>query len=192
MQAEKKRLRQLMLPVIESISARRALAAGEAISVRLADWSSWRSADAVVLFATLRGEVDSQPLIELAQREGKQLFFPRMRSGRTLEFAVVEELGSLRSGRYGVLEPDRHCSARPIPADAMVFVPGRAFDRQGGRLGRGGGYYDRALAACGDSSGRPRFIGVGFACQIVSSVPMDSLDMRMDGVVTERELFLVE
>jgi 5-formyltetrahydrofolate cyclo-ligase len=190
--AEKSRLRRTMMRRLESISRHEALAAGEAISVRLASWSSWRSSSVVALFATLRGEVDTQPLIERAQREGKQLLFPRMLEGRALEFAVVDEIGSLQPGRYGVLEPDRRCPVLRMHTHAIVFVPGYAFDREGGRLGRGAGYYDRALAACGDSSGRPRFIGVGFDSQVIPNVPMNSLDMRMDGVVTEVGFFEVE
>lgn len=177
---------------LESISKGDALAAGEAVSDRLSSWSHWHSSSVVVLFATLPGEVDTRPLIERTWREGKQLLLPRMLEGRTLEFAAVDDIGSLQPGRFGVLEPGRECPVLQIGADAILFVPGCAFDREGGRLGRGSGYYDRALAACGDSSGRPRFIGLGFDCQIVPSVPMDSLDMRMDGVATERDLFEVE
>jgi len=188
--AQKKRLRQIMLAEAESISAQDALAAGKAISKRLADWSSWRSSSVVALFATLRGEIDSQPLIELAQRDGKQLLFPRMRVGQTLEFAVVEEMESLRPGRYGVLEPDLNCPVQPMTADTIVLVPGCAFDRAGGRLGRGAGYYDRALTSSWDQAGRPRFIGVGFERQVVASVPMSSFDVQMDGIVTEAGLFL--
>lgn len=181
-----------MLAEAESISAQDALAAGKAISKRLADWSSWRSSSVVALFATLRGEIDSQPLIELARRDGKQLLFPRMRDGQTLEFAVVEEMESLRPGRYGVLEPDLQCPVQPMTADTIVLVPGCAFDRAGGRLGRGAGYYDRVIAGCRDTEVRPRFIGVGFESQVIEAVPMKSLDMRMDGVVTEIGLFEVE
>jgi len=121
----------------ESISADQALAAGEAIADRVTVWSNWRSASVVALFATLPGEVDTQPLIELARREGKRMLFPRMLAERTLEFAVVEEIGSLRTGRYGVLEPGRGSPAETIQADAIVFVPGVAFDREGVRLGPG-------------------------------------------------------
>ena len=190
--ADKNRLRQTMMRVLESISTHDALAAGEAVSDRLASWSHWRSSSVIALFSTLPGEVDTRPLIERAWREGKQLLLPRMLEGRTLEFAVVDDIESLRPGRFGVLEPDQGCPVLQIRADAIVFVPGCAFDREGGRLGRGSGYYDRALAACGDSSGRPRFMGLGFERQIVSAVPMDSLDIRMDGVATERDLFEVE
>jgi 5-formyltetrahydrofolate cyclo-ligase len=115
-----------------------------------------------------------------------------MRDGRTIEFAVVEEMESLRPGRYGVREPDSQCPVQPMGADAIVLVPGCAFDRAGGRLGRGAGYYDRALAACEDKAGRPRFIGIGFERQVVPLVPMSSLDIRMDGIATEMGFFLLE
>jgi 5-formyltetrahydrofolate cyclo-ligase len=189
--SEKKRLRLTMKARLESISTQEALAAGEAISNRLAGWSSWRSSPVVALFATLPGEVDTQPLIELARRDGKQVLFPRILARRQIEFAVVEETGSLRPGRYGVLEPDQRCRAHELHAHTIVFVPGVAFDRRGGRLGRGAGYYDRVIAGCEKSSGRPQFIGVGFDSQVLEAVPTNSLDMRMDGVVTETGLFEV-
>jgi 5-formyltetrahydrofolate cyclo-ligase len=181
-----------MQSVCASFSAEQALSAGEAILDELSAWSGWSTASVVVVFATLPGEVDTRPLIQLVLREGKRLVFPRMVSGSTLEFAVVEDPESLRPGRYGVLEPDRENPTLSIGGDAVVCLPGLAFDRAGGRLGRGAGYYDRALAVSERRRGRPRMIGVGFARQIVESVPMGSLDVRMDAVVTEAGLFQVE
>ena len=189
--AEKKRLRLSMKATLESISTKEAAAAGEAISNRLAGWSSWRSSLVVALFATLPGEVDTQPLIELARRDGKQILFPRIHARGTIEFAVVEEAASLQPGRYGVLEPDLQCPTLQLDAHTIVFVPGIAFDRAGGRLGRGAGYYDRVIAGCEESAGRPRFIGAGFDKQVIEAVPMNSRDMRMDGIVTETGLFEV-
>jgi 5-formyltetrahydrofolate cyclo-ligase len=175
-----------------AISADQALAVGQAIADRLEVWPSWRSSAVVALFATLSGEVDTRPLVELARRDGKRILFPRMLEGRTLEFAVAEEIGSLRPGRYGVLEPDHQSQVETLTGNAIVFVPGVAFDREGGRLGRGAGYYDRALGALAGRSRRPQFVGVGFESQIVSSVPMDSLDLRLDVVVTEAGIFVAD
>ena len=115
-----------------------------------------------------------------------------MRVGQALEFAVVEKMKSLQPGRYGVLEPDLRCPVQPMTADTIVLVPGCAFARAGGRLGRGAGYYDRVIQACRDAEGRPRFIGVGFESQVIEAVLMKSLDMRTDGGVTEIGLFEVE
>ncbi len=190
-EADKAVLRQHMRRTIDAMTASEARQAGEVIASQLADWSGWTTAVAVALFASRPDEVDTRPLIRLAQRDGKQLYLPRMISGRTLEFARVSEMGSLKAGRLGVLEPDESCLARSIEQDWLILVPGLAFDRNGGRLGRGAGYYDRALGAPALVQGRPKLLGVGFACQIIEHVPTTSLDVQMDGVVTDVERFAV-
>jgi 5-formyltetrahydrofolate cyclo-ligase len=190
--SEKKQLRHAMREVLGHFGAHEALSAGIAISNHLSDWSSWRAAKAVAIFSTLPGEVDTQPVIDRCRDDAKGLLFPRMLEGRTLEFARVEKFHTLKAGRYGVLEPDARCRPQPIGEGVIVLVPGLAFDRLGGRLGRGAGYYDRALRGVERQRGLPLFIGVAFEDQIVASVPMAANDVRLDGVVTERGLVLIE
>ena len=83
--------------------------------------------------------------------------------------------------RHGVREPV--AADDPAPAPAAVLVPGVAFDAAGGRLGRGGGFYDRSLAAL---PAGVRLIGVCFACQLVERVPREPHDALVHAVVTER------
>jgi len=168
-----------------ALNAAAATRAGEAIAGHVSGWSVWKEASTVALFSTLGGEVDTEPLIRLARLDGKRTLFPRMIPGPSLEFACVEGPDSLQPGRYGVFEPDRSCLSQTLTSDVVVFVPGMAFDRLGGRLGRGAGYYDRAFAETELKSDRPELIGVGFAMQIVASVPMGSIDVRVDRIVTE-------
>ena len=66
----------------------------------------------------------------------------------------------------------------------LVLVPGIAFDRFGGRVGKGAGYYDRALAPL-DKQSRPALLGLGFALQLTQRVPMTTHDVYLDAVVTE-------
>ena len=139
----------------------------------------------MALFSTLAGEIDTTPVIRLAQRDGKQLYFPRMIPGTSLEFLHVSELGSMRHGRYRVLEPARDSESETLTTDAMILVPGVAFDWKGGRLGRGAGYYDRALAGFDRDVDRIQLVGVCFSVQLVDAVPMTSVDVRMDRVLTE-------
>jgi 5-formyltetrahydrofolate cyclo-ligase len=106
----------------------------------------------------------------------------------TLEFVEVEAFEGLVRGRYGVLEPAAERPARSIRATGLVLAPGIAFDLRGGRLGRGAGYYDRALAPIGKRRDGPRFVGVAFDLQIVDRVPMQRHDVFMDAVVTESGL----
>jgi 5-formyltetrahydrofolate cyclo-ligase len=186
---EKARLRRSVSALISGLDERCAREAGEAVAVRLAQSSDWLAADAIALFSTLPGEVDTTPLIDAARRAGKRVLLPRMVPGRTLEFARVSGLESLRAGRYGVLEPEARIAAESTLEGALVLVPGCAFDRDGGRLGRGEGYYDRALAPLRAASVHATFIGVAFTIQIVEAVPMTPFDVRMDGVVTETAFF---
>lgn len=172
---------------METLAGGEALLAGQAVARHVAVESAWQQASSVALYSMLPGEVDSTPLIQMAEREGKKLLFPRMVPGPSLEFVYVAEPASLRPGRYGVLEPDRHSPSQRLTREVVVLVPGLAFDRRGGRLGRGAGYYDRALAVVEGTLDRPRLIGVGFAFQFVESIPVSSIDVRMDGIVTEQE-----
>jgi len=189
---EKAGLRRSMRALLSDVCDRRALQTGEAIADRLESWSGWIDAATVALFARMPGEVDTSPLIRAAQRSGKRLLFPRTIPGLSLEFILVRDLGSMRTGRHGYREPDAQSPAETIATDVLMLVPGYAFDRHGGRLGRGAGYYDRALGGIRRESGHPKFIGIGFAIQLVDSVPMTPLDVRMDGVVTEAESILGE
>lgn len=132
-------------------------------------------------------EIDTAPLIARVRAAGKGLLLPRMAEGRRLEFAVVDSLDGLEVGRYGILEPSRACEVSLPSATDLICVPGLAFDRSGGRLGRGGGYYDRSLPASRDDPGRPRLVGVGFSFQLVARVPMTERDLWLDDVVTDRE-----
>ena len=189
---EKTRLRRTMEASLRSVSRDDARRMGEVVADRLTAWSGWEAVKTVAFYAAIRGEVDTTPLFRAAQRASKSLLFPRMCEGDSLEFALVEDLGMLRPGRYGVLEPDETCPVQAIAEHTLVLVPGLAFDRAGGRLGRGAGYYDRALGAEGERDHRARRIGVAFARQVVEAVPMTSLDVRMDFVVTEAGFFATE
>ena len=81
-----------------------------------------------------------------------------------------------------MLEPPSGAAVRPAAGDVVV-VPGVAFDRAGGRLGRGRGYYDRAFPV--GEADAPRLVGFAYAVQLVEHVPCDSRDRRVDAIVTE-------
>lgn len=94
----------------------------------------------------------------------------------------MQSWDALRRGRFGVLEPPAGAVVRPQAGDVVV-VPGVAFDRDGGRLGRGRGYYDRAFPVGAEEA--PRLVGFAYSVQLVERVPCDSRDRRMDAIVTE-------
>ena len=101
-----------------------------------------------------------------------------------IDIAPLARPDSLAAGAYGIREPQGGEACPAADIDVMV-VPGMAFTRDGRRLGRGKGYYDRYLARDGF---RAWCIGVCFGCQIVDDLPCEPFDRRVDEVVTGRSL----
>ncbi|MFN2557811.1 MAG: 5-formyltetrahydrofolate cyclo-ligase [Nitriliruptorales bacterium] len=133
----------------------------------------------LALYAALPDEADPAVAIPRLLARGVQPLFPRVVGGE-LEFVPVDGLAALVPGFRGVREPP----GQSIAADQLdvVVVPGVAFDTGGGRLGQGGGHYDRLLARL-----PARILRVGFclALQLVTSVPRDPHDLAVDVLVTE-------
>jgi 5-formyltetrahydrofolate cyclo-ligase len=106
----------------------------------------------------------------------------------TLRFhRVGPGVGMIRSGRFGLIEPEE-TAPKVAPRDlAVMIVPGMAFDAAGRRLGFGGGYYDGVLAGA-RASGRTAIIGFAYDFQIVDEVPSGEGDMPVDFVVTDERV----
>jgi 5-formyltetrahydrofolate cyclo-ligase len=104
-----------------------------------------------------------------------------MLAARGMVFASCDRVESLVPGRYGVREPAASIPGEALGADVLILVPGVAFDLRGGRLGRGGGVWDRALV---ETHGAPVF-GVGYDLQIVDRVPGEAHDRPVDALLTE-------
>lgn len=186
--SEKQLLRRTMQARLRSVSLEECRRAGSSIAELVERSGVWTALSTMAAFASKPDEVDSGPLVASAVRAGKRVCFPRTTEAGGLEFVAVEDPSELRSGRFGVREPGPDLPGVPLDGDTLVVVPGLAFDRQGGRLGRGRGYYDRALAALRHREARPLLVGIGYAFQVVERVPMTPLDVRLDGVVSEEGL----
>ncbi|MFC5701830.1 5-formyltetrahydrofolate cyclo-ligase [Cohnella faecalis] len=150
----------------------------------------------ICLYGAFRSEADPELLFELALRAGDRIVAPRMvssDSGRSLELREVRSMASFISGKWGVPEPDPARTTRypeSAPLD-VVLVPGLAFDRFGGRLGYGGGFYDRLYAA--ETTGLregTRWIGFAYSLQVTEErLPKESHDLRMDALATEKDVY---
>lgn len=143
-----------------------------------------RSAVRVALYAALPDELPTRPLFEALRAEGRRCLLPRVRS-RDLEFVPVMNWDELLPAQLGILTPPPRRPAEDLRPQDLALVPGVAFDGAGRRLGRGGGFYDRAFA---DVSRSPLLVGVAYALQVVAEVPAGSRDRAVDAIVTERGL----
>jgi 5-formyltetrahydrofolate cyclo-ligase len=147
----------------------------------VAQHPAYQAARTVAIFDAMPSEPHVERLWEIAPR---RFMYPRI-DGHHLLLIEVADRTMLRAHPAGAKfrEPE-HDDDRVVPISAidLILVPGLAFTREGWRLGRGGGYYDRLLPLL-----RPDAIALGvcFAEQIVERLPVEGHDMRMDGVIAD-------
>lgn len=132
--------------------------------------------------------MDARPLMRRLAETGARLALPAVTaSDAPLEFRRWDADADLAPDALGVPAPPP--TAALVTPD-VVIVPLLAFDRRGGRLGQGGGFYDRTLAALRRS--RPVFaLGLAYAGQELTEVPVESHDQRLDAILTETEFIRV-
>jgi len=176
----KRALRPALMAVRRAIPPETREAAGRAAARELLSLPALRAAGRVALYAALADELPTRPAFEALAALSCRRLLPRI-VGDTLEFAAVDAWSELVPGSYGVLAPPPAALAEALTAADVVLVPGVAFGPAGERLGRGGGYYDRALAQAG-----PLRVGFAYQSQLVERVPVDSHDRPMDAIVTEQ------
>lgn len=156
--------------------------------------AAFGAAQTVLLYIPIRGEVPTDRIAAAALAQGKRLVLPRVQaepkklwlhawSGRSEE---------LVTGAYGILEPGADWPLVPPGEIDLVVVPGVAFDRQGVRLGYGGGYYDRTLPSIRAGNPRSVALGLAYGFQVVTQLPAGPYDQRMDGVATEAGIWWTE
>ena len=170
-----------------------AAGAGAGAGGRLADGflASFAPAPDTIIsgFWPMRGEIDVLPLLRRLDLAGRRTCLPVVPGpGRPLDFRAWMPGVPLVDGAYGARTPP--ADAAPLEPE-WLLVPVLAFDRSGRRLGYGGGFYDRTLAALRATRSRVA-VGVAYAGQEVAQVPSDVFDQRLDAVVTERGLIPLE
>jgi 5-formyltetrahydrofolate cyclo-ligase len=161
---------------------------GRVILNRILATDVFRRSKTVMAYSSFGSEIDMSPLLLAVLEYGKQLLLPKVnRAAGALEVYEVRNIKSdLRAGVWGILEPvPEICACRAPSEPELILVPGAAFDRQGGRIGYGRGYYDKLLASCRDVNYFPHTISAAFEVQVVDEVPMESHDVRIDLLVTE-------
>ena len=170
----------------ESVHALEATSAARALRDRFLGAIEVPQNAIVAAYAAFGGELDPLPLLEALAAKRVKLALPVVEAkAAPLVFRAWEFGAPLVAHRFGMAEPSRDA---PAVVPDIVVVPLLAFDRQGYRLGYGGGYYDRTLAAL-RKRGRVLAVGVGFTVQELPSVPRAPHDVPLDWIVTERVSF---
>ncbi len=150
----------------------------------------YRECKLPLFFHSFRSEVNTLSEIKRRISDKEQIALPRtlVKEKRLLCYKITS-LDQLRPGAFSIMEPDPDKCTRIDPAHLdVVIVPGSVFDRQGGRFGYGGGFYDRFLS---NEAPRAIRIGLAFSLQVLdNSLPVKPHDQFMDYIITEKETII--
>ena len=182
----KDELRATALAERGRMSAEERRVASEAAAARLLPLI--RAGETVSLFWPIRDEIDPRALVGPILAAKGQVALPVV-ANRRIHFRAFEGEAGLEDGAFGTRHPN---GAQPRLDPDLIIAPLAAFDRHGGRIGYGAGHYDHAIAALRARGGRPRIVGIGFACQEVEMIPLEPHDVRLDMIATERALIVAE
>ena len=143
---------------------------------------SYRYADILLGYAPIGCEIDVWPLLERALAEGRRVALPRTHGEGVMTFHYVGALGEAEpTGAFGIREPRANAPLYTGEGTALLLVPGMVFDRDGFRIGYGGGYYDRFL--------RDRQIatlGIVYHDFILARLPRGRYDRAVGALATDR------
>ncbi|MBB1348142.1 5-formyltetrahydrofolate cyclo-ligase [Pseudoalteromonas sp. Hal273] len=142
----------------------------------------------IAIYLSNDGELDTSLLIKELWNLNHAVYLPIIHpfNGANLLFQRYEKNSPMRANRYGILEPKLNCSQIcPLPALDYLLMPLVAFDKQGNRLGMGGGFYDRTLARLHEQNWqKPQLIGLAHECQKVDALPIESWDVPLETIIT--------
>ncbi|HVE51455.1 MAG TPA: 5-formyltetrahydrofolate cyclo-ligase [Casimicrobiaceae bacterium] len=187
----KRALRARVLAERDKLTASVHASESARIAARLSELAAFRKAATILVTLPFGSEWDVLPLVQRSLADGKTVAIPRVdANARMLVLHVVTDLArDIATGFRAIPEPNPSTAIVDPQAVDWVLVPGVAFDRQGRRLGYGGGYYDRLLPLCRDDVQRA---AGAFLMQLVDEVPAAQHDVRIDLVALPDQVVIVD
>lgn len=185
---EKKELRLRMRQLRDSMKEETRLAYARRITSTLLEWDGFHAFSWVYAYLSVGSEVETRPLIEQLWQRGKQVAVPRVAPDRSeMHFYPLTSWEQLERGTWGIEEPRTTVTETVSPGQGggrvLLLVPALACDRQGYRLGYGGGFYDRYLQRW---EGLVYSVGLAYSQQCLDTLPKEEHDRPLDAVLTER------
>ncbi len=181
---DKKELRKKIRTVREEFQDKKT--ASEKIARTFLSLAETEKAEVIALYCSMPEEVATDELIVSLLGEKKTVCVPLV-TEKGMLFIRIRSLADLRkTGSFGIREPE-YSREDVVPADKieLAVFPGLAFDKNGNRLGYGGGYYDRAFAR----NAAAEKIALCFSCQLLEHIPSESHDLKVDKIITEESVY---
>lgn len=181
---ERERLRTEALHKRDSIPPSVRAELSRQIVDRAINWVNTNRANTVLIYLSMRSEVETDGLLDYLLTQNKIALAPVMDLKRRslTPYRIVDAKKDLLLHPYGMYQPNREtCSPFPVDQIDLIFVPGAAFDPQGYRIGYGAGFYDRFLPRCPQAV----WIGLAYNMQIVADTFPQTWDVALHRLLTE-------
>lgn len=161
--------------------------AASKVAQQLRQLPQFKNSHNIAAYIASDGELDLQPSIELILATQKICYLPRVIDAAGMEFRGFQRDSKLVDNRFGIPEPSEespHIAAEDLD---LVLLPLVGFCRNGGRLGMGGGFYDRCFAFKAEqNSHKPELIGIAHSLQELAELPVESWDIPLSGILTDQ------
>lgn len=187
---DKKDLRKRMIKNRDDISLSERSHKDNLILQTLLRSEFYKEATNIFTFINYGSEVETKEFINIALKEGKNIFIPKTFKGtRNMKAVKINSLENLKADKWGILEPENFNKEIDKEDLDLVIVPGVIFDRSGNRVGYGGGYYDIYFAhlKC-----EVKKIALAYDIQVVESLTTEDHDVRVDAIITEKEIITIK
>jgi len=179
----KKEIRKFVIEKRGKLSKRDKNSFDEKIYTKVKNLRAYKEAEVIFTFISFGSEVDTLRLISDALKEGKVVAVPWIKKEKKLmEAKVIRNLEDMHPGIYGILEPSPEAESLDPQSIDLIITPGVAFDNKGGRIGYGGGYYDKFLAEANSSVPK---IALSYELQRVEDIPLEPFDIKVTALITE-------
>lgn len=185
----KSTIRREMIARRNSITREEMMAKSELIQKRLMGLPAYLESKTIVLYANFDNEVSTSMIFDEALKDGKKVLFPCIREvEKELVFFPVRGRNELKVGPFGISAP-KYVEGRSnsIGEAGLLLIPGVAYDLTGGRIGYGGGFYDRSL---GKLTELPFIAAMAYEFQVLDSIPLSPHDVRVDAIITEQRVIV--
>ena len=158
---------------------------------RFYDSNYYREAKNIFIYISYDSEINTKGIINKALTDNKKIYVPRTEfKTRLMDAVEITSLDNLIESEYGILEPsveEPHIDPNEID---LIVVPGVAFDRNGGRMGYGAGFYDRYFKKINEDNMKKVIkLALAYDFQILEKIPMNEQDVPVNYIITEKEFY---
>jgi len=190
----KKELRKIMKEKLNKLPKEQFVSEGKAAAERLVKTELWARYKRVLIYLSMNDEMDTQSLLNIAFKEGKDVYAPKVESDTGMRFfRVTPDKSSWVVGAFDIREPaGREADVFKFDeGPVLVISPGLAFDKKGNRMGRGKGFYDRFYEKLFQASPDSAICAFCMSIAIVDEVPTEQFDRKVNAICTKDEFIKI-